>query len=257
MAVCSKCGREYDDENGSCPECGTPADAQPQADSSPAPPRTGGSKWGLAVAAVGAVIAVVLTAYLLKPAPTEEITAESTAAETVTQTAATQTRLTTAQTTVSEAVTATEKASTTAAETSETVLTAAAESTATETDSPIRSVTFEPSEHELVTGENISCTIMLSDFPDCKTAFTDKTVFTAEYTATSNLQGKAPVVMTLTIDGTDAEVMSDTFDDTTVSFAYADMSEAVMELGFSPDDIDLISFRSDGTPVDVHKIIIT
>ena len=168
---------------------------------------------------------------------------------------------TTAATTAASAV---ETETETSAETTTAVTTTTAETTttaATTTAATVPLITedlvIEPADHVSAMGREISCSFRLSDQGVSAAELGDGMKIVAEYTGQSASMSNNPVIMIVTAGETEVEFIPDETSETGVVFYYSGVRRNLVDiLGFSTEDIDEFSFRSNGAPVDVGKITI-
>lgn len=116
-------------------------------------------------------------------------------------------------------------------------------------------VVFTP-DHIMTMGNGISCEISLSEQGISSDMIPDSAVFVAEYTTQAENVMISPCVMTVTFGENEVQVTADSFDSDCVLFSAEAVKNAVINSGYSLDEIDIIRFRSVGAPVDVATVII-
>lgn len=106
-------------------------------------------------------------------------------------------------------------------------------------------------------GKEVSCSFKLSDHGVSAAELGDDMKIVAEYTGQSASMSNNPVIMIVTVGDTEVEFIPDETSETGAVFYYSGVRRNLVDiLGFSAEDIDEFSFRSNGAPVDVAKITI-
>lgn len=151
-------------------------------------------------------------------------------------------------------VTETETEETTESETTEAVTEAVSMKTAEEFAAGIE---ITP-EHKAAAENEASCTISLAAEGLSADMLSDGGLLVVIYTAETAQTGTIPVTvyMTVTVGGTDIDVVASSSGDGVAVFEFANMASAVAENGFSAADIDCISFKGTGAGVDVTSITV-
>lgn len=151
-------------------------------------------------------------------------------------------------------VTETETEETTESETTEAVTEAVSMKTAEEFAAGIE---ITP-EHKAAAENETSCTISLAAEGLSADMLSDGGLLVVSYTAETAQTGTIPVTvyMTVTVGGTDIDVVASSSGDGVAVFEFANMASAVAENGFSAADIDCISFKGTGAGVDVTSITV-
>lgn len=151
-------------------------------------------------------------------------------------------------------VTETETEETTESETTEAVTEAVSMKTAEEFAAGIE---ITP-EHKAAAENEASCTISLVAEGLSADMLSDGGLLVVSYTAETAQTGTIPVTvyMTVTVGGTDIDVVASSSGDGVAVFEFANMASAVAENGFSAADIDCISFKGTGAGVDVTSITV-
>lgn len=151
-------------------------------------------------------------------------------------------------------VTETETEETTESETTEAVTEAVSMKTAEEFAAGIE---ITP-EHKAAAENEASCTISLAAEGLSADMLSDGGLLVVSYTAETAQTGTIPVTvyMTVTVGGTDIDVVASSSGDGVAVFEFANMASAVVENGFSAADIDCISFKGTGAGVDVTSITV-
>lgn len=151
-------------------------------------------------------------------------------------------------------VTETETEETTESETTEAVTEAVSMKTAEEFAAGIE---ITP-EHKAAAENEASCTISLAAEGLSADMLSDGGLLVVSYTAETAQTGTIPVTvyMTVTVGGTDIDVVASSSGDGVAVFEFANMVSAVAENGFSAADIDCISFKGTGAGVDVTSITV-
>ena len=118
-------------------------------------------------------------------------------------------------------------------------------------------IVIEPADHTTAMGNAVSAEIKLSDEGIGTDILSSGVLFLAEYTSTASAPANiTPASMVITVNGTAVDVAATSCSDGMVIFEYDKMTEAVTAAGFSPADIDDISIKTTGVPIDVYKITI-
>mgnify|MGYP000605148771 FL=1 len=151
-------------------------------------------------------------------------------------------------------VTETETEETTESETTEAVTEAVSMKTAEEFAAGIE---ITP-EHKAAAENEASCTVSLAAEGLSADMLSDGGLLVVSYTAETAQTGTIPVTvyMTVTVGGTDIDVVASSSGDGVAVFEFANMASAVAENGFSAADIDRISFKGTGAGVDVTSITV-
>lgn len=151
-------------------------------------------------------------------------------------------------------VTETKTEETTESETTEAVTEAVSMKTAEEFAAGIE---ITP-EHKAAAENEASCTISLAAEGLSADMLSDGGLLVVSYTAETAQTGTIPVTvyMTVTVGGTDIDVVASSSGDGVAVFEFANMASAVAENGFSAADIDCISFKGTGAGVDVTSITV-
>lgn len=151
-------------------------------------------------------------------------------------------------------VTETETEETTESETTEAVTEAVSMKTAEEFAAGIE---ITP-EHKAAAENEASCTVSLAAEGLSADMLFDGGLLVVSYTAETAQTGTIPVTvyMTVTVGGTDIDVLASSSGDGVAVFEFANMASAVAENGFSAADIDCISFKGTGAGVDVTSITV-
>lgn len=113
-------------------------------------------------------------------------------------------------------------------------------------------------EHKAAAENEASCTISLAAEGLSADMLSDGGLLVVSYTAETAQTGTIPVTvyMTVTVGGTDIDVVASSSGDGVAVFEFANMASAVAENGFSAADIDCISFNGTGAGVDVTSITV-
>lgn len=156
--------------------------------------------------------------------------------------------------TTAEVTTVTDTEETTESETTEAVTEAVSMKTAEEFAAGIE---ITP-EHKTAAENEASCTISLAAEGLSADMLSDGGLLVVSYTAETAQTGTIPVTvyMTVTVGGTDIDVVASSSGDGVAVFEFANMASAVAENGFSAADIDCISFKGTGAGVDVTSITV-
>lgn len=151
-------------------------------------------------------------------------------------------------------VTETETEETTESETTEAVTEAVSMKTAEEFAAGIE---ITP-EHKAAAENEASCTISLAAEGLSADMLSDGGLLVVSYTAETAQTGTIPVTvyMTVTVGGTDIDVVASSSGDGVAVFEFANMASAAAANGFSAADIDSISFKGTGAGVDVTSITV-
>lgn len=151
-------------------------------------------------------------------------------------------------------VTETETEETTESETTEAVTEAVSMKTAEEFAAGIE---ITP-EHKVAAENEASCTISLAAEGLSADMLSDGGLLVVSYTAETTQTGTIPVTvyMTVTVGGTDIDVVASSSGDGVAVFEFANMASAAAANGFSAADIDSISFKGTGAGVDVTSITV-
>ena len=151
-------------------------------------------------------------------------------------------------------VTETETEETTESETTEAVTEAVSMKTAEEFAAGIE---ITP-EHKTAAENEASCTISLAAEGLSADMLSDGGLLVVSYTAETVPTGTIPVTvyMTVTVGGTDIDVVASSSGDGVAVFEFANMASAATANGFSAADIDSISFKGTGAGVDVTSITV-
>lgn len=113
-------------------------------------------------------------------------------------------------------------------------------------------------EHKAAAENEASCTISLAAEGLSADMLSDGGLLVVSYTAETAQTGTIPVTvyMTVTVGGTNIDVVASSSGDGVAVFEFANMASAVAENGFSAADIDCISFKGTGAGVDVTSITV-
>lgn len=113
-------------------------------------------------------------------------------------------------------------------------------------------------EHKAAAENEASCTVSLAAEGLSADMLSDGGLLVVSYTAETAQTGTIPVTvyMTVTVGGTDIDVVASSSGDGVAVFEFANMASAVAENGFSAADIDCISFKGTGAGVDVTSITV-
>ena len=240
-----------------------PFAAQPQP-SAPAPEqkKKGGKTAAIIIAAVVIVAAVGAGVYFMgghnssQPAVDTTVTVTEAADEAVTEVSVDNESTPDSEISDTEVttVTETETEETTESETTEAVTEAVSMKTAEEFAAGIE---ITP-EHKAAAENEASCTISLAAEGLSADMLSDGGLLVVSYTAETAQTGTIPVTvyMTVTVGGTDIDVVASSSGDGVAVFEFANMASAVAENGFSAADIDCISFKGTGAGVDVTSITV-
>lgn len=156
--------------------------------------------------------------------------------------------------TTEEVTTVTDTEETTESETAEAVTEAVSLKTAEEFAAGIE---ITP-EHKAAAENEASCTISLAAEGLSADMLSDGGLLVVSYTAETVPTGTIPVTvyMTVTVGGTDIDVVASSSGDGVAVFEFANMASAAAANGFSAADIDSISFNGTGAGVDVTSITV-
>lgn len=156
--------------------------------------------------------------------------------------------------TTAEVTTVTDTEETTESETAEAVTEAVSMKTAEEFAAGIE---ITP-EHKTAAENEASCTISLAAEGLSADMLSDGGLLVVSYTAETVPTGTIPVTvyMTVTVGGTDIDVVASSSGDGVAVFEFANMASAAAANGFSAADIDSISFKGTGAGVDVTSITV-
>lgn len=156
--------------------------------------------------------------------------------------------------TKAEVTTVTDTEETTESETVEAVTEAVSMKTAEEFAAGIE---ITP-EHKTAAENEASCTISLAAEGLSADMLSDGGLLVVSYTAETVPTGTIPVTvyMTVTVGGTDIDVVASSSGDGVAVFEFANMASAAAANGFSAADIDSISFKGTGAGVDVTSITV-
>ena len=156
--------------------------------------------------------------------------------------------------TTAEVTTVTDTEETTESETAEAVTEAVSMKTAEEFAAGIE---ITP-EHKTAAENEASCTISLAAEGLSADMLSDGGLLVVSYTVDTVQTGTIPVTvyMTVTVGGTDIDVVASSSGDGVAVFEFANMASAAAANGFSAADIDSISFKGTGAGVDVTSITV-
>lgn len=156
--------------------------------------------------------------------------------------------------TTEEVTTVTDTEETTESETTEAVTEAVSMKTAEEFAAGIE---ITP-EHKTAAENEASCTISLAAEGLSADMLSDGGLLVVSYTVETVQTGTIPVTvyMTVTVGGTDIDVVASSSGDGVAVFEFANMASAAAANGFSAADIDSISFKGTGAGVDVTSITV-
>ena len=156
--------------------------------------------------------------------------------------------------TTEEVTTVTDTEETTESETTEAVTEAVSMKTAEEFAAGIE---ITP-EHKTAAENEASCTISLAAEGLSADMLSDGGLLVVSYTVDTVQTGTIPVTvyMTVTVGGTDIDVVASSSGDGVAVFEFANMASAAAANGFSAADIDSISFKGTGAGVDVTSITV-
>ena len=113
-------------------------------------------------------------------------------------------------------------------------------------------------EHKTAAENEASCTISLAAEGLSADMLSDGGLLVVSYTVETVPTGTIPVTvyMTVTVGGTDIDVVASSSGDGVAVFEFANMASAAAANGFSAADIDSISFKGTGAGVDVTSITV-
>ena len=156
--------------------------------------------------------------------------------------------------TTAEVTTVTDTEETTESEAAEAVTEAVSMKTAEEFAAGIE---ITP-EHKTAAENEASCTISLAAEGLSADMLSDGGLLVVSYTVETVQTGTIPVTvyMTVTVGGTDIDVVASSSGDGVAVFEFANMASAAAANGFSAADIDSISFKGTGAGVDVTSITV-
>lgn len=156
--------------------------------------------------------------------------------------------------TTAEVTTVTDTEETTESETAEAVTEAVSMKTAEEFAAGIE---ITP-EHKTAAENEASCTISLAAEGLSADMLSEGGLLVVSYTVDTVQTGTIPVTvyMTVTVGGTDIDVVASSSGDGVAVFEFANMTSAAAANGFSAADIDSISFKGTGAGVDVTSITV-
>lgn len=224
--------------------------------------KKGGKTAAIIIAAVVIVAAVGAGVYFMgghnssQPAVDTTVTVTEAADEAVTEVSVDNENTPDSEISDTEVttVTETETEETTESETTEAVTEAVSMKTAEEFAAGIE---ITP-EHKAAAENEASCTISLAAEGLSADMLSDGGLLVVSYTAETAQTGTIPVTvyMTVTVGGTDIDVVASSSGDGVAVFEFANMASAVAENGFSAADIDCISFKGTGAGVDVTSITV-
>lgn len=224
--------------------------------------KKGGKTAAIIIAAVVIVAAVGAGVYFMgghnssQPAVDTTVTVTESADEAVTEVSVDNESTPDSEISDTEVttVTETETEETTESETTEAVTEAVSMKTAEEFAAGIE---ITP-EHKAAAENEASCTISLAAEGLSADMLSDGGLLVVSYTAETAQTGTIPVTvyMTVTVGGTDIDVVASSSGDGVAVFEFANMASAVAENGFSAADIDCISFKGTGAGVDVTSITV-
>lgn len=224
--------------------------------------KKGGKTAAIIIAAVVIVAAVGAGVYFMgghnssQPAVDTTVTVTESADEAVTEVSVDNEITSDSEISDTEVttVTETETEKTTESETTEAVTEAVSMKTAEEFAAGIE---ITP-EHKAAAENEASCTISLAAEGLSADMLSDGGLLVVSYTAETAQTGTIPVTvyMTVTVGGTDIDVVASSSGDGVAVFEFANMASAVAENGFSAADIDCISFKGTGAGVDVTSITV-
>lgn len=234
--------------------------------------KKGGKTGAVIIAAVVIVAAVGAGVYFMgghnssQPAADTTVTAtdeavtevavdnESTSDSEISDTEVSVPETTVTSGTTAEVTTVTDTEETTESETTEAVTEAVSMKTAEEFAAGIE---ITP-EHKTAAENEASCTISLAAEGLSADMLSDGGLLVVSYTAETVPTGTIPVTvyMTVTVGGTDIDVVASSSGDGVAVFEFANMASAAAANGFSAADIDSISFKGTGAGVDVTSITV-
>ena len=113
-------------------------------------------------------------------------------------------------------------------------------------------------EHKLAPENEASCTVSLAAQGLSADMLSDGGLFVVSYTAETAQVGNMPIsiYMTVSLGGTDVDVVASSSGDGVAVFEFANMASAAAANGFTAADIDTISFKGSGSGVDVTSITV-
>ncbi len=224
--------------------------------------KKGGKTAAIMIAAVVIVAAVGAGVYFMgghnssQPAVGTTVTVTEAADEAVTEVSVDNEITSDSEISDTEVTTVTEAETeeTTESETTEAVTEAVSMKTAEEFAAGIE---ITP-EHKAAAENEASCTVSLAAEGLSADMLSDGGLLVVSYTAETAQTGTIPVTvyMTVTVGGTDIDVVASSSGDGVAVFEFANMASAVAENGFSAADIDCISFKGTGAGVDVTSITV-
>ena len=224
--------------------------------------KKGGKTAAIIIAAVVIVAAVGAGVYFMgghnssQPAVDTTVTVTEAADEAVTEVSVDNEITSDSEISDTEVTTVTEAETeeTTESETTEAVTEAVSMKTAEEFAAGIE---ITP-EHKAAVENEASCTVSLAAEGLSADMLSDGGLLVVSYTAETAQTGTIPVTvyMTVTVGGTDIDVVASSSGDGVAVFEFANMASAVAENGFSAADIDCISFKGTGAGVDVTSITV-
>lgn len=224
--------------------------------------KKGGKTAAIIIAAVVIVAAVGAGVYFMgghnssQPAVDTTVTVTEAADEAVTEVSVDNEITSDSEISDTEVTTVTEAETeeTTESETTEAVTEAVSMKTAEEFAAGIE---ITP-EHKAAAENEASCTVSLAAEGLSADMLSDGGLLVVSYTAETAQTGTIPVTvyMTVTVGGTDIDVVASSSGDGVAVFEFANMASAVAENGFSAADIDCISFKGTGAGVDVTSITV-
>ena len=224
--------------------------------------KKGGKTAAIIIAAVVIVAAVGAGVYFMgghnssQPAVDTTVTVTEAADEAVTEVSVDNEVTSDSEISDTEVTTVTEAETeeTTESETTEAVTEAVSMKTAEEFAAGIE---ITP-EHKAAAENEASCTVSLAAEGLSADMLSDGGLLVVSYTAETAQTDTIPVTvyMTVTVGGTDIDVVASSSGDGVAVFEFANMASAVAENGFSAADIDCISFKGTGAGVDVTSITV-
>ncbi len=224
--------------------------------------KKGGKTAAIIIAAVVIVAAVGAGVYFMgghnssQPAVDTTVTVTEAADEAVTEVSVDNEITSDSEISDTEVTTVTEAETeeTTESETTEAVTEAVSMKTAEEFAAGIE---ITP-EHKAAAENEASCTVSLAAEGLSADMLSDGGLLVVSYTAETAQTDTIPVTvyMTVTVGGTDIDVVASSSGDGVAVFEFANMASAVAENGFSAADIDCISFKGTGAGVDVTSITV-
>lgn len=181
-----------------------------------------------------------------EPSLTEiEETASESESETISETAISETEATT----ISET-----EASQTGSEESETELTE--ETSETSAISESSEIVIIPEGHVPAMGFAVSAEISLKNSEIAAGSLSDETVIAAFYSTDIPSLGEKPIILIMHLGDISIEIEPSAVNEGVICFDYSALKATALENGFSEEDIDILSFRSNGPPLDVVQITI-